>query len=150
MWTQTGEAYVSKPERVAQAFLGLFLQGHWTGLAFVGKEIDNGDGFIDLLVNFLGVDYVVELKMLGGGYGIGHAKGGLDQLDAYMQNFQHQEAYLVVFDGRKTQQGEQLQPAYDLPHGRAPGRDRPGVLRRALGVRSIAAGTASNRGARAR
>jgi hypothetical protein len=36
---------------------------------------------VDLFVNFLGQDKVVELKMLGGGYGIGHAKGELNQLD---------------------------------------------------------------------
>jgi hypothetical protein len=118
LWHKPGEAYLPSPERLAQTFLGLFLNGAWGGLAFVGREIGNGDGYVDLLVNFLGQDHVVELKMLGGSYGIGHAKGGLDQLDAYMQNYQSPEAFLVVFDGRKTQHGEQLQATYDLPHGR--------------------------------
>jgi hypothetical protein len=69
-------------------------------------------------VNFLGQDKVVELKMLGGGYGIGHAKGGLDQLAAYMQNYQSPEAFLVVFDGRKSRKGEQRSASYTMPHGR--------------------------------
>jgi hypothetical protein len=118
LWQVPGETYVSSPERVAQAFLGLFLHGRWGGLAFVGREIGNGDGYVDLLGNFLGQDHVLELKMLGGPYGIGHSKGGLDQLNAYMGNLHSPEAFLVVFDGRKTQKGEQLKPTYDLPHGR--------------------------------
>ncbi len=118
LWQKPGDTYLPSPERIAQAFLGFYLHGHGNGLAFVGREIGNGDGYVDLLVNFLGQDKVVELKMLGGGYGVGHAKGGLDQLDAYMQNYRSPEAFLVVFDGRKSQKGEQLSASYTLPHGR--------------------------------
>ena len=118
LWQKPGDTYLPSPERIAQAFLGFYLHGHGNGLAFVGREIGNGDGYVDLLVNFLGQDKVVELKMLGGRYGVGHAKGGLDQLDAYMQNYQSPEAFLVVFDGRKSQKGEQLSASYTLPHGR--------------------------------
>jgi hypothetical protein len=117
LWVKPGDAYVSKPEGIAQAMLGMFLHGHWSGLAFVGREITNGDGYVDLLVNFLGQDHVVELKMLGAGWGIGYVKDGLEQLDAYMKNLQSPEAFLVVFDGRKTQKGEQLNESYALTHG---------------------------------
>jgi hypothetical protein len=118
IWSKPGESFLPNPERVAQAFLGLFLHGHWEGVGFVGREIANGDGYVDLLVHLLGHDYLVELKILGCSWGIGHAKDGLDQLDAYMRNYQRREAFLVVFDGRKTSKGEQLEPSYDVGHGR--------------------------------
>lgn len=97
----------------------MFLHGHWAGLAFVGREIACGDGYVDLLVNFLGVDYILELKIVGAGWGIGYAKDGLDQLDTYMGKYSRPEAYLVVFDGRKTQAGEQMKNEYQLRNGTA-------------------------------
>ena len=119
LWKTPGKEWLPRPERIAQGLLGTFLAGHWAGVAFVGREIAAGDGFIDIIVNFLGRDFIVEIKIVGGSWGIGHAKSGLDQLDAYMDSYAHPEAYLLVFDGRKTDTGEQLESTYELSHGTA-------------------------------
>jgi hypothetical protein len=117
LWTDPGNKWQPRPECHAQAMLGMFLHGKWSGLAFVGPEIANGDGFVDLLVNFLACDYIVELKMIGAGWPVSHAESGLPQLEHYMANYQTQEAYLVVFDGRKTATGRQLPEKHDTEHG---------------------------------
>lgn len=119
LWRRPGTEWLPRPERVAQGLLGMFLHGHWAGIAFVGREIASGDGFVDILVNFLGADFIVELKIVGAGWGIGRAKDGLDQLDVYMDKYSHPHAYLVVFDGRKTGAGEQLHAEYILHNGTA-------------------------------
>jgi len=117
LWVDPGNKWQPRPERHAQAMLGMFLQGRWSGLGFVGREIANGDGFVDILVNFMAKDYVVELKMVGAGWPISHAESGLTQLERYMANFVSQEAFLVVFDGRKTSKGRSLPELHDTPYG---------------------------------
>jgi hypothetical protein len=115
LWHDVGKAYKPKPEEIAQAVLSMYLQGQFGGMAFVGRELQNGDGFVDVLVDFLGVDYVVEVKIVGGGsWGIGRVKDGLDQLDEYVKNYDCPAAYLLVFDGRLTDRGEQLDAEYQL------------------------------------
>src|SRR5579883_2518445 len=101
LWADIGAAYKPKPEEIAQAILAAFLQGQFGGVAFVGRELGNGDGYVDVLVNFLGRDYVVEVKIVGASWSIGAAKDGLDQLDAYVKNYNAPSPYLLVFDGRK-------------------------------------------------
>lgn len=118
LWLEQGKVYKSRPEDIAQAMLALYLQGHCGGAAFVGRELGNGDGFVDVLVNFLGQDFVVEVKIVGGGsWSIGSVKGGLDQLDAYVRHYETASAYLLVFDGRRSDRGEQLQTEYRLASG---------------------------------
>ncbi len=56
--------------------------------------------------------------MVGANWSIGDVEGGLKQLNKYMHSENHNEAYLVVFDGRKTNKGKQLNKVYDLEHGR--------------------------------
>lgn len=117
MWRAAGKTFVANPESQARLALSMFLHGRWQGIAFVGQELGNGDGFVDLLVNFLGVDYIVELKVVGATWSIGEAKKGLKQLDDYMMNYRRQEAFLVVFDGRTTSRGEQFEAEYRLTNG---------------------------------
>jgi hypothetical protein len=117
LWMEFGTAFKPRPEEIAQSLLAMFLQGQFGGIAFVGRELGNGDGFVDVLVNFLGIDYVVEVKMVGASWSIGGAKDGLDQLDAYVQNYNAASAYLLVFDGRKSEKGEQLDSEYRLKSG---------------------------------
>lgn len=117
LWDTIGDKYKPRPEQIAQSILASFVEGTCYGLAFVGREIGSGDGYIDLLVNFLGYNYIVEIKIVGAGWGIGAAKDGLDQLDAYMATYEDTKAYLVVFDGRKTNSGEQLNNSYELRNG---------------------------------
>jgi len=117
-WKEKGKKFISKPERVAKSHLGMFISGHFGGIAFVGQEINSGFGFIDLLVDFLGIDYIIEIKMLGSGWSIGWVEGGLDQLNYYMDIYDQNESYLVVLDGRKTNHGRQLREVYDLENGK--------------------------------
>lgn len=118
LWHDVGKVFKPKPEEIAQAVLSMYLQGQFDGMAFVGRELQNGDGFVDVLVDFLGVDYVVEVKIVGGGsWGIGRVKDGLDQLDEYVKNYACPAAYLLVFDGRLTDRGEKLESEYRLKSG---------------------------------
>lgn len=117
LWSEQGKKYNSRPESIARLALSMFLLGHCQGAAFVGKELGNGDGFVDMLVNYLGINYVVEVKIIGASWGVGYAKAGLDQLDAYIQNYDTAPGYLLVFDGRVSTKGEQLQPEYTLKSG---------------------------------
>jgi len=117
-WERRGKKFRAAPEFIAQTNLSLFLEGRFFGVAFAGREIASGDGYIDILVNFLGINYIVELKVIGLTKSIGWAESGLHQLDKYMQNFNVKESYLLVFDGRKTEKGRNLKEHYDLPNGR--------------------------------
>ncbi len=117
LWSELGKKYKSRPEGIARMALSMFLQGHCQGTAFVGKELGNGDGYVDLLVNYLGLDYVVEVKIIGATWSLTDAKSGLGQLDAYIQNYGDAKGYLIVFDGRVSGKGEQLQAEYKLNSG---------------------------------
>jgi len=117
-WRITGIKFVPNPEHVAKSHLRIFLKGKFSGLAFVGREIRSGNGFIDIYVNFFGIIKILEMKMVGATWSISEAEDGIKQLDKYMQSENQQESYLVVFDGRKTNKGKQLKEYYDLEHGR--------------------------------
>ena len=116
-WREKGSKFVPAPEALANSLLSIYLGGRWHGTAFVGNELANGDGFMDIVVNFLGINNVVELKMVGAGWGIGHAESGIAQLDQYMANYGEEEAFLVVFDGRKTKTGRILNERYERENG---------------------------------
>jgi hypothetical protein len=116
-WDIKKDKLIQSPEKNAQSHLGIFLEGRFGGIAFVGKEIIAGNGFIDLFVHFFGVQYIVEIKIVGNGWSIQSAEKGLPQLDAYMHAFNKTEAYLVVLDGRRTDGGRQLKEKYELDYG---------------------------------
>lgn len=113
-WIKPGDEFVNSPERYGKYILSAFLQGRFGNIAFVGQEIESGGGFLDILVNFLGKNYIVELKVVGAGWSIGWAKSGIEQLKSYMDLCNEKEAYLIVFDGRKTERGEQLNRIYNI------------------------------------
>jgi hypothetical protein len=117
-WEIRGDKFVSHPERIARAQLGTYLEATFNGAAFIGSEIKTGNGFIDIYVHCLGIKQIVEIKMVGADWSIGNVEGGLTQLNEYMHSENHNEAYLVIFDGRKTYRGKQLNNVYDLEHGR--------------------------------
>ncbi len=117
IWDSIGEKFKTRPEQIAQAILASHLDGFCYGKAFVGRELGSGAGYVDLLVNFLGVNFIIEIKIVGPNWGIQSARDGLDQLDAYMQTYSNARSYLVVFDGRKTTRGEQLESSYLLSNG---------------------------------
>jgi hypothetical protein len=116
-WNKSGTKLIQNPERCAQSHLGIYLKGQFGGIAFVGKEIMAGNGFIDLFVHFLGDVYIVELKIVGNGWSIRGAEDGLCQLDDYMESYGNNESYMIIFDARKTDRGKQLNEVYGLDHG---------------------------------
>jgi len=117
-WSKIGDTFNSFPETTAKGILGIFLKGRFGDVAFVGSEIKRGDGFIDLFINFLGITYILELKVIGASWPISWAESGIEQLNGYMNTYNMENAYLVVFDGRKTKKGKQLQEYYDVANGR--------------------------------
>jgi len=117
-WSKPGENFNSNPESIAKGNLGMFLKGRFGDIAFVGTELMRGNGFIDLFVNFLGINYIIELKMIGVTWPISWVESGIEQLNNYMNTYNNNNSYLVVFDGRKTKKGKQLQEYYDVTNGR--------------------------------
>lgn len=97
--------------------LSLFLEAQYGGIAFLGQELSNGAGYVDVLLNFLGVDRVVEIKMVGAKYGYQTALDGAAQLSQYLENYQHPEGYLVIFDGRTTDAGKRFPEEISVPNG---------------------------------
>jgi hypothetical protein len=92
------------PERIATS---LFIQDlSAQGRVFrVYREVHIGGGRIDLIVNILGNEYVLELKMCGAPYSRGYAESGFDQLKDYLKLTGVLRGYLLVFDGRVKQTG---------------------------------------------
>jgi hypothetical protein len=96
----------------------MFLSGRYGRVGFIGQELQAGKGYIDLLVNLFGSNNLVELKVIGGTTPVSWATSGISQLNGYMLRYNLREGYLVVFDGRKTERGEQLNDYYDVDSGR--------------------------------
>lgn len=117
-WKERGKKYIQSPESHAQCHLGLYISGRFDDIAFVGQELKSGFGYIDLLINFMGTDYIIEIKMLGAGWSIGWVESGLDQLDNYMEIYKQNKSYLFVLDGRITDRGRQLENEYKLNKGK--------------------------------
>ena len=118
LWEKPGDKFHSNPEQIAKAVLGTFLNGACLGTGFVGTELLSGDGFVDILVNVLGQNHIVELKVIGkSSQGVGWAKSGLAQLERYMRDYEQDIAYLALFDGRKTELGKQLKNSYSAGVG---------------------------------
>jgi tetratricopeptide (TPR) repeat protein len=83
------------------------------------NEVQLPGGRIDVTVNVYGTEYILELKMCGGGYSKAYAEDGFDQLETYMKARAVSRAYLLVFDGRVTQSGSAAIPAeHELADGR--------------------------------
>jgi hypothetical protein len=117
-WEIKGNKFVFHPERIAQGHLGMYLEGALGGTAFVGLEIQSGNGFIDIFVHCLGKKQIVEIKIIGVSWSIEGAEDGIDQLDEYMHSENCNESYLLVLDGRKTDRGRHLAEVYDRDYGR--------------------------------
>ena len=116
-WNKDG-GFNPSPETIARSQLGLFLAGHAVGIAFTAQELTAGAGFVDILVYFFGKYYILELKVVGEGWSIGEAEGGLRQLDSYADKYPDASTFLVLFDGRKTTRGRQLDEEYQRATGR--------------------------------
>ncbi len=117
-WEDYGVKFRSKPESLGKALLGTFLEGYCRGQGFVCHEIKCGEGFVDVLVFFNGRMFVLELKVLGGGWSMQKAKLGLSQLNYYDQLYEESEVFLIVFDGRKTKSGEQFDESITIENGK--------------------------------
>lgn len=116
-WEIPGKKFVQKPERYAKSLLSAFIAGRFEKIAFIGSEIKCGNGFIDLLVNFFGNNYIIELKMVGSTWSIGWAESGIEQLDNYMEVYNVDTSYLIVFDGRGTKCRKNLKDIYHVNFG---------------------------------
>lgn len=117
-WETPGERFRANPEALGKALLGNFLEGHGKGLMFIAHELHVGEGYVDVLAYFLGKPFIIELKMVGAGWGSGKAKGGIGQLSYYDERYDDADLFLIVFDGRKTQTGEKFPPSYKLGNGK--------------------------------
>ncbi|MDV2442148.1 hypothetical protein QR665_22455 [Acinetobacter gerneri] len=82
------------------------------------KESILAGGRIDLIVNILGNEFIIELKMCGNGYSKTYAEGGFEQLKSYMTNRNATRSYLIIFDSRVKQTGKDALPSeHDLGNG---------------------------------
>lgn len=112
------QKFVQNPENLGRSLLVQDLQAQIQS-ANVYKEVILAGGRIDLIVNVLGSEFIIELKMCGNGYSSTYAEGGFEQLKSYMDVRDAKRAYLVVFDSRANQSNEQSLPKeHDLGDGR--------------------------------
>jgi hypothetical protein len=111
-----GKNFISNPEQFAQLLL-LFYFGVKVGSGNIFKEIPTGGGRIDVVITYLGENYIVEIKMLGGHYTINYALSGIEQLSYYIQNRDAQKGYLIVFDGRCDDQKKSTLPDEENRNG---------------------------------
>ncbi|AMV35104.1 hypothetical protein VN12_23460 [Pirellula sp. SH-Sr6A] len=117
-WLEYGSKFIPRPEAIGRSLLGNFLDGNARGRAFVGQEVAAGEGFIDVHSFANGKHFIVELKVVGCGWGIGKSDLGLHQLDYYDARFENAELFLIVFDGRKSDKGRQLEDEYEIANGK--------------------------------
>lgn len=110
--------FLQNPENIARSLLVQDLQATEPN-ARVYKESIIAGGRIDLITNILGNEFILELKMCGGNYSKSYAELGFEQLNSYMENRGALRSYLIVFDGRVNQDGENALPnEIDLGDGK--------------------------------
>lgn len=118
MWkSKSKDKLVENPENAARALLTQDLAATSRACS-IYKESEVMGGRIDLIINILGAEFIVELKICGAGYSKGYAEGGFDQLRDYLRERNATRGYLVVFDARVNQSGEDAIPSeIDLGNG---------------------------------
>ena len=92
------------PESIGKALLIQDLKSHGREF-YTYSEVQISGGRIDIVLNLLGREYIIELKMCGPNYYGNYAEGGFQQLKDYMKQRRAEYGYLVVFDGRVHQTG---------------------------------------------
>lgn len=103
--------WVSKPEEKCKKDLKLFLDTKFKGQIKAIEEVSTGAGYIDLYITFKdGLEIIIELKMCGGGYTSTYAQKGINQLKHYLHNKQSKIGYLIVYDSRKRDFGQNITP----------------------------------------
>lgn len=117
-WSDYGRKFNPSPEAIGKALLGIFLEGHSRGTAFVAHELHVGEGYVDVVVFFMNKTFIIELKVVGANWSFGKAESGLNQLQCYDDLYANAELFMVVFDGRKTQRGKQLPEECKLDNGK--------------------------------
>jgi tetratricopeptide (TPR) repeat protein len=109
--------FIQNPENIGRALLAQDLNSGVKNVNMYKESILAG-GRIDLIVNILGNEFIVELKMCGNGYSKPYAEGGFEQLKSYMTNRNATRSYLIVFDARVKQTGKDALPSeHDLGDG---------------------------------
>ncbi len=93
---------VQNPENAARALLAQDLIAKCSS-STIYKEAIVAGGRIDLIVNVLGSEFIVELKICGAGYSKTYAEGGFDQLKQYLRERNATRGFLVIFDARAKQ-----------------------------------------------
>lgn len=108
-----GHKWVSSPEQHGQNLLHTFMKSRFGEKVEAIEEVDTGAGRIDIYLRFEnGLKTIIELKMCGGGYSVGYAVSGIEQLTHYLKNKQTHLGFLLVFDGRIRDYGKEIQSTY--------------------------------------
>ncbi|WP_312967040.1 tetratricopeptide repeat protein [Acinetobacter gerneri] len=111
------QEFIQNPENIGRALLTQDLNAGIQNVNIYKESILAG-GRIDLIVNILGNEFIIELKMCGNGYSKTYAEGGFEQLKSYMTNRNATRSYLIIFDSRVKQTGKDALPSeHDLGNG---------------------------------
>ena len=95
----------SKPEKIGQSLIALFISGVLDGKGLVFREMGSGIGFVDIVVLLSTTPHLIELKMLKG------KMSGVSQLQTYMRTEDRKAGWLVLFDCRPVASRSESIPA---------------------------------------
>jgi tetratricopeptide (TPR) repeat protein len=107
-WKSRAERrWAGNPESIGRGLLIQGLKEHGSSVSCF-REVEIGGGRIDLVVNILGRNFVVELKVCGPGYSTTYTGGGFEQLCDYMRQMGASRGFLVIFDARVDASGDEI------------------------------------------
>jgi hypothetical protein len=133
IWTERYEYKEAAPHLILQAFL----QRVTNGGAQIVREFALGTGRVDVCVHYAGKAYPLELKLASSKA----IRGGLEQLDRYMDSCGAAEGWLVIFDRDNSKA---------RTAGSAEGRSESGFAARSDAIKTGSAEGRSEPGPRSR
>ena len=105
--------WVASPEKYGQTLLHTFIKSKYSDAVEVMEEVGTGAGRIDVYIQFSnGFKTIIELKMCGHSYSEAYSLEGTKQLEHYLVNKKLHVGYLLIFDSRTRDFGENIQPVY--------------------------------------
>jgi hypothetical protein len=102
---------VTKPERIGQSLLAVFVVGALASRGIIIREVKSGVGFVDVAIVRSTVQHLLELKILRS------KLVGVNQLRTYMRIEHRPIGWLMLFDARPSGNRTPVPPVQSVPEG---------------------------------